>query len=283
MRWRDSRRSSNVEDLRGSRSRKGRKGVGGIMGIVVVLGAMYFGVDPKIVMSLLGGGQSSSYSTAAPRPTSAKENVHADFTSAVLATTEDTWSAQFKKEFNKAYQKPKLVLFHDQVRSGCGNASAAMGPFYCPADRKMYIDLSFYDELEKRHSAGGDFARAYVIAHEVGHHIQTLLGTSAKVHQARQRLSKVDGNKLSVKQELQADCYAGIWAHNVNKTQKLLERGDLEEALNAAIQIGDDTLQRKAQGHVVEEAFTHGTGKQRAYWFKRGFESGQMKSCNTFH
>ncbi|MBS9777960.1 MAG: zinc metallopeptidase [Gammaproteobacteria bacterium] len=283
MRWKNTRRSNNVEDLRGSGSRGKRRGVGGVLGIVIVLGAMYFGVDPKIVMSILGGGQTSGYSNSAPRPTSAKENIHADFTSAVLATTEDTWSHQFTNQLNQSYVKPKLVLFHNQVRSGCGNASASMGPFYCPADQKMYIDLSFYDELEKNHNAGGDFARAYVIAHEVGHHIQTLLGISSKVHQARQKLSKIEGNKLSVKQELQADCFAGIWAHHINTKQQLLERGDLEEALNAAIQIGDDTLQRKAQGHVVEEAFTHGTGKQRAYWFNKGFESGQMSSCNTFN
>lgn len=287
MRWRNTRRSTNVEDRRHTRMGGGgrRRGLGvrgGLFGIVLAIGAIYMGVDPKIVMSVLsGGGSSPSVSTQSYTPT-AKENQYAEFTYAVLATTEDAWSSIFPQTLGQRYKEPKLVLFKGGVRSGCGMASAAMGPFYCPMDSKMYIDLGFFEDLRRRHNAPGDFAQAYVIAHEVGHHVQNLMGTSSKVHAARQRLSRTEGNRLSVKQELQADCYAGVWANHVNKKQGLLEAGDLEEALNAAIQIGDDTLQRKARGHVVEEAFTHGTGIQRRDWFKRGYTSGQIAACNTF-
>lgn len=287
MRWRNTRRSTNVEDRRHTRmgTSRGKRGIGvrgGLLGIILAIGAIYMGVDPRIVMSVLSGGNSgSSVSTQSYTPTT-KENEYADFTSAVLATTEDVWSSIFPQTLGQQYREPQLVLFKGGVRSGCGMASSAMGPFYCPMDSKMYIDLGFFEDLQRRHDAPGDFAQAYVIAHEVGHHVQNLMGTSNKVHAARQRVSTVEGNRLSVKQELQADCYAGIWAHHVNKKQKLLEAGDLQEALNAAIQIGDDTLQRKARGHVVEASFTHGTGAQRKAWLERGFKSGRLADCNTF-
>lgn len=286
MRWRDTRRSTNVEDRRHTRTGTGRRGGvgirGGLVGVVLAVGAIYMGVDPRIVMSVLSGGDSTPTPSTQRYTPSAQENQYADFTSAVLASTEDAWSSIFPKSLGSTYKQPRLIIFKGGVNSGCGMASAAMGPFYCPMDNKMYIDLGFFEDLKRRHGAPGDFAQAYVIAHEVGHHVQNLMGTSKKVHMARQRMSKVEGNRLSVKQELQADCYAGIWAHYANHKQGLLEIGDLEEALNAAIQIGDDTLQFKARGHVVEEAFTHGTGAQRRDWFKRGYTSGQLASCNTF-
>lgn len=290
MRWRNNRRSTNVDDRRGTRMGsgrgRGRGGIGirgGVMGIVLAVGAIYMGMDPMRVMSLLIDGNAGGGAPTQSYPPTAKENQSADFTSAVLATTEDAWGEILPNATGKRYKEPELVLFKGGVRSGCGMASAAMGPFYCPMDSKMYIDLGFFEDLKRRHDAPGDFAQAYVIAHEVGHHVQNLTGISNQVHAARQRLKNTtESNRLSVKQELQADCYAGIWANHVNKKQKLLEAGDLEEALNAAIQIGDDTLQRKARGHVVEESFTHGTGAQRREWFKRGFSSGQMAACNTF-
>ena len=212
---------------------------------------------------------------------SAAEKELVQFVSVVLADTEHVWHQQFKK-LNQSYKEPKLVLFRDAIRSACGLGQAAMGPFYCPGDQKIYIDLSFFEDLKNRHQAPGDFAQAYVIAHEVGHHIQTLSGISKKVHQAKKKLSKAKANQLSVKQELQADCFAGLWAHHAQRARQLLEQGDLEEGLVAASAIGDDRLQKQARGYVTPESFTHGTSKQRVAWFKKGFTEGTVESCNTF-
>lgn len=243
---------------------------------------MFFGVDPSMVLGLLGGEQPSAptaQQVPAQRPPA--QDQQAKFVSVVLADTEDTWHALFKQSGSN-YREPKLVLFRGAVQSACGHAQAAMGPFYCPGDSKVYIDLSFFDDLQKRFRAPGDFAQAYVVAHEIGHHVQNLLGISAKVHSARQRASKAESNNLSVRLELQADCLAGIWAHHANRTRKILESGDIEEAMNAATAIGDDRLQMQARGYVTPESFSHGTSAQRVRWFKRGLESGQVLQCNTF-
>ncbi len=199
----------------------------------------------------------------------------------VLADTEDTWGSLFQAK-GKTYQQPHLVLFRKAVKTGCGIGSAQMGPFYCPADKKVYLDLSFYDELARRHDAPGDFAQAYVIAHEIGHHVQTITGISQKVQQAKKGLSEVQANQLSVKQELQADCYAGIWAHHAERSRQILEAGDIEEGLTAASAIGDDRLQKQARGYVTPDSFTHGSSKQRVQWFKTGLEKGTLEACNTF-
>ena len=279
MRWRSGRRSTNVEDRR--RVRVTRKAAGGGIGIVVIaLIAMYFGVDPSIFLSQLG--PTSSVSTQqTTRKIPAAENELAEFVSVVLADTEDTWNELFRK-MGKTYREPQLVLFSGAVQSACGFAQAAMGPFYCPADQKVYIDLSFYQDLKNRHGAPGDFAQAYVIAHEIGHHVQTLLGISEKVHSARSRVSQVEGNRLSVMQELQADCFAGVWAHHAERSRQILEEGDIEEALGAASAIGDDRLQRKSRGYVTPDSFTHGSSAQRVRWFKQGLKSGEVLDCNTF-
>ncbi|MGD9173316.1 MAG: neutral zinc metallopeptidase [Desulfobacterales bacterium] len=279
MRWRSRRRSTNVEDRR--RVRVSRKAAGGGIGIVVIaLIAMYFGVDPSIFISQIG--PTSSVSTQqTTRQISAAENELAEFVSVVLADTEDTWNALFS-QMGKTYREPQLVLFSGAVQSACGFAQAAMGPFYCPADQKVYIDLSFYQDLKNRHGAPGDFAQAYVIAHEIGHHVQTLLGISEKVHSARRRVNQVEGNRLSVMQELQADCFAGVWAHHANRARQILEEGDIEEALGAASAIGDDRLQRKSGGYVTPDSFTHGSSAQRVRWFKQGLKSGEVLACNTF-
>jgi predicted metalloprotease len=282
MRLDDGRESENVEDQRGSSGGGAGRIVGGGIGtVVMVLVAMYFGIDPSFVLNLAQtGGDSSSVSRqAAPRPP--EENKLAKFVSVVLADTEDTWRAQFKQN-NMTYRDPKLVLFTGSVKSACGFAQAATGPFYCPADEKVYIDLGFYLEMKDRFAAPGDFAQAYVIAHEIGHHVQNQLGISEKVQNARAKVGQVAGNRLSVKLELQADCLAGVWANHADKARHILEQGDVEEALNAASAIGDDRLQRQAQGHVVPDAFTHGTSQQRVSWFKQGLESGDINKCNTF-
>jgi len=283
MRWKAGRRSQNVQDRRGTRTRSsgirlpGKRG--GLLTIVIMLGAMYFGVDPAIISALLGGG--TGQQQAQPRQPTAAENQLADFVSVVLADTEDTWDKLFRAE-GSTYQKPTLVLFTDVVKSACGTGQAAMGPFYCPLDKQVFIDLSFYQSLKDRHNAPGDFAQAYVVAHEVGHHVQNLLGISTKVHNARSSMGKAEGNALSVLQELQADCFAGLWAHHANKSRDILEQGDIEEAMRAATAIGDDTLQRQAQGRVVPESFTHGTSAQRVQWFRTGLERGTLKACDTF-
>ena len=279
MRWKRGRRSSHIEDRRGSRA--GRAGFkGGIGTIVVMLTIGYFlGIDPMTILKMQAG--SGPAATDADWQPTAAEKQAADFVSVVLADTEDTWNAIFRKA-GKTYEEPKLVLFSGQVTSACGMASAAMGPFYCPGDKKVYIDLSFFDDLKRRHGAPGDFAQAYVIAHEVGHHVQNLLGTSQQVRTAQRGLGKADANALSVSQELQADCYAGLWGYHADRSRQVLERGDLEEALAAASAIGDDRLQKEATGRVVPESFTHGTSKQRVKWFRRGIESGDAGDCNTF-
>lgn len=280
MRWKKGRRSENVEDRRGKRVSSARFAGGGLGAFIIVLIAMYFGIDPNVVLQKIGVGNSSTES-GQPVTFSAEENALADFVAVVLADTEDTWQMLFKSAGN-TYQNPVLVLFSGAVQSACGFAKAAVGPFYCPADHKVYIDLSFYRDLKERHQAPGDFAQAYVIAHEVGHHVQNLLGVSGKVHQQKQRLSKVEANKLSVRLELQADCLAGVWAHHAQKMRQILESGDIEEALNAASSIGDDHLQKQARGYVTPDSFTHGTSAQRMRWFKQGFENGRVVNCNTF-
>jgi predicted metalloprotease len=279
MRWRSGRRSTNVEDRR--RVRVSRKAAGGGIGIIVVaLIAMYFGVDPSIILNQQAP-TSSINTQQTTRQIPAAENKLAEFISVVLADTEDTWNGLFS-QMGKSYREPRLVLFSGAVQSACGFAQAAMGPFYCPADQKVYIDLSFYRDLKNRHGAPGDFAQAYVVAHEIGHHVQTLLGISEKVHSARMRVSQVEGNRLSVMQELQADCFAGIWAHHADRSRQILEKGDIEEALGAASAIGDDRLQRKTRGHITPDSFTHGSSAQRVRWFKQGLQSGDIRDCNTF-
>jgi hypothetical protein len=247
---------------------------------VIALGLAYFlGIDPTILLQLQQAGAPAT-SEADYQPT-AREQQQADFVSVVLADTEDTWSAIFAKA-GRHYQEPVLVLFTDRVDSACGLASAAMGPFYCPADKKVYIDLAFFDDLQRRHGASGDFAQAYVIAHEVGHHVQNLLGTSTEVSRAQRGLGKQGANELSVKLELQADCFAGLWGYHADRSRNVLEQGDLEEALNAAAAIGDDRLQKQAQGYVVPESFTHGSSAQRVRWFRQGISTGDVGECDTF-
>lgn len=279
MRWSEGRRSDNVEDRRGMHV--GRKVVGGGIGtVILVLVAMYFGIDPSVILQQGGGPLTAPSETGQAGKPPADDEL-AQFVSVVLADTEDTWHEIFKKN-GKSYQVPKLVLFSGAVESACGFAQAAMGPFYCPLDQKVYIDLSFYRDLKERHQAPGDFAQAYVIAHEVGHHVQSLLGISEKVHNQQQRAGKAEANQLSVRLELQADCLAGIWAHHANRSRQVLETGDVEEALQAATSIGDDRLQQQAQGYVVPESFTHGSSEQRVRWFKTGLDSGSFGACNTF-
>ncbi len=281
MRFDNGRQSSNVEDRRGSRGGGMRVGRGkiGIGTIVLALVAMYFGVDPSVVLNSGGGGGMVSNETAREIPA---DDSQAQFISTVLADTEDTWSAIFEKGGSR-YREPTLVLFSGATRTACGVGQAAMGPFYCPADQKVYIDLSFYDELRSRFRAPGDFAQAYVIAHEVGHHVQNLLGISDKVQSARQRMSEADANQLSVRLELQADCFSGVWAHHADRARQVLEAGDVEEALTAAAAIGDDRLQKQSQGYAVPDSFTHGSSAQRVRWFKTGLQSGSLKSCDTFN
>ena len=280
MRWRSGRRSRNIEDRRGIRI--GRKTAGGGIGVIVIaLIAMYFGVDPSVFLNQQSTPGISTSSRSVSTSQSPQENQLADFVSVVLADTEDTWHALFK-QYDRTYVEPKLVLFSGAVESAYGYAQAAMGPFYCPRDQKVYIDLSFYNDLKNRFRAPGDFAQAYVIAHEVGHHVQTLLGISKKVHNLRSKLSKVEGNRLSVMQELQADCFAGLWAHHAQRARQILEQGDIEEALNAASAIGDDRLQQQSRGYVTPDSFTHGSAEQRVRWFRKGFETGSISQCNTF-
>ena len=279
MRWKTGRRSSHIEDRRGTRV-SGGLFKGGIGTVVLALGLAYFlGIDPRVVFQLQEAVAPSATETDY-QPT-AKEQEQADFVSVVLADTEDTWGAIFRQS-GYEYEEPNLVLFSGQVNSACGMASAAMGPFYCPADKKVYIDLAFFDDLKRRHGASGDFAQAYVIAHEVGHHVQNLLGTSTQVRKAQRGLGKAGANELSVNLELQADCFAGLWGNHADRSRQVLEQGDIEEALNAASAIGDDRLQKEAQGYVVPESFTHGTSKQRVHWFRKGIDSGDVGDCDTF-
>lgn len=297
MRWKGGRRSSNVEDRRGQSAgySTARSGAGLlnflpmliktktgriilVVGVVVFFGSKMMGID--LLPMLLGGGGASA-PTGQPRELTVDEKEMGEFASAVLADTEDTWKTIFLAE-GRAYKEPTLVLFSNRVSSACGMASSAVGPFYCPGDQQLYVDLSFFDDLARRHGAPGDFAQAYVIAHEVGHHVQTLLGISSQVQQAKRGKSKAQANALSVRQELQADCFAGLWGHAANTKRQILDPGDLEEALTAATAIGDDRLQREAGGAVVPDSFTHGSSEQRVKWFKRGFESGDINRCDTF-
>ncbi len=282
MRWKDGRRSQNVEDRRG---RTSNKTVGGGIGVLVILLiGMFFGVDPSTLMQILNqGGASfdggSSQTSGVSR--SAAENELADMVSVVLADTEDVWHAQFRA-MNRTYQEPKLVLFTGSVNSACGFAQAAVGPFYCAADQTVYIDLSFYQQLRDRFKAPGDFSQAYVIAHEIGHHVQNQLGILGKVHQLQRQADKTQANELSVRLELQADCLAGVWATHADKARNILEQGDVEEALNAAGSIGDDTIQKQSQGYVVPDSFTHGSSQQRVRWFTAGLKTGNINACDTF-
>ena len=292
MKWRSNRRSSNVEDRRGMSSGRGSGGgLGslllplilrlattkkGLLIIVVVLGVLYFtGTNP---LQLLTGGSSNSISNTTTYKGTAKENELAEFSNKVLRSTEDVWNKLLTN-----YKEPTLVLFTNSVSSACGSASSATGPFYCPGDDKLYIDLSFFQEMERRLNAPGDFAQAYVIAHEVGHHIQNLMGTTDKMQRLRGKISQKEYNQLSVRLELQADFLAGVWAHHSQNMNLILEEGDLQEALNAANAIGDDRLQKQATGRVVPDSFTHGTSAQRMRWFKKGFDTGDIKQGDTFN
>lgn len=278
MRWQLGRRSANVEDRRGRGTPAGIAGGGIGVAVLLVLGLL-FGIDPAILVELAGGGPTAeSGASRAPAP---GEDRSTEFVSVVLAETEDVWTATLGEE-GRDYREPKLVLFLGAVRSACGLAEAAVGPFYCPADEKAYLDLAFFRDLEERLGAPGDFAQAYVIAHEIGHHVQNLLGISGKVASARQRLAPSEGNALSVRVELQADCLAGVWANRAEAAHRIIEPGDIEEALAAAAAVGDDRIQHRARGHVVPDSFTHGTSAQRARWFMRGFETGSMRACDTF-
>lgn len=284
MRWQGKRSSSNIEDRRGQRPRGPRRGktIGGGVILLVIVGAL-LGADPQTLLQIAtsGGGQNSVPTSASgPVRQSAEENEQAKFVSVILADTEDTWSKIFAAQ-GKRYPEPSLVLFRDAVNSACGMNSAAVGPFYCPPDQKVYIDLSFFNELSQKFGAPGDFAQAYVIAHEVGHHLQTVLGISERVHAIRRRASTREANQWSVKQELQADCFAGVWGHHAAQ-RNMLETGDIEEGLRAASAIGDDTIQRRAQGRVSPESWTHGSSKQRVKWFGVGFKAGNMNACATF-
>lgn len=283
MRLDNERESDNIEDRRGM-STGGRGLVGGGIGtLVLALVAMYFGVDPSIVLNQAGnlGGTSATADSPAQVRTSPQEEQTKQMLSKILANTEDTWGKLFS-ESGKQYENPKLVLFSGQVQSACGSASAAMGPFYCPSDYKLYLDMSFFHDLSTRFGAPGDFAQAYVVAHEVGHHVQNLLGIADKVHNAQQRASETEKNQLQVRMELQADCYAGIWAYRADQERHILETGDVEEALAAASGVGDDRLQQQSQGVVVPESFTHGSSEQRMTWFQRGAKSGDPRQCDTF-
>ena len=277
MRWTGRQQSGNVEDRRGMGG-GGKIAIGGGAGIIILIISVLLGQNP---LDYINPGGEGSQIQQQQQPTSEEENQKAEFVKVVLKDTEDVWNKLFQ-ERGETYQEPILVLFSGVDQSGCGTASAAMGPFYCPEDSKVYIDLSFYDDLQSRFGAPGDFAMAYVVAHEVGHHVQDLWGISDKVHAARQRLSEEEYNKLSVKLELQADFLAGVWAHHDQQINNVLEPGDIEEALAAANAIGDDRLQKQSQGYVVPDAFTHGTSEQRMYWFKKGFETGDIEQGDTF-
>ena len=269
--------SENIEDRRGSGGGGRRFALGGVGTIVVVVIALLMGKNPmQLLNSVNSNAPQQTQTTTAP-----VHDEESKFVAKVLHTTEDVWTDLFRK-MGKTYVKPKLVLFSDATTSGCGDASSSTGPFYCPADQQVYLDLAFFNELKTRFNAAGDFANAYVIAHEVGHHVQNLLGISDKVHELQERGNQVEANRLSVRLELQADFFAGVWAHHAQEMKNILQAGDIEEALNAATAIGDDKLQMQAQGHVVPDAFTHGTSAQRVSWFKKGFETGDINQGDTF-
>jgi predicted metalloprotease len=283
MRWREGRRSSNVEDARGRGGGFGGGGGGfklGIGGLVLAAAAYFLGVDPQLIMGIMQATDGGMVQEA-PVETSQPTDEAGAFLSVVLADTEDTWDAIFRAA-GAQYTQPRLRLYERGTNSGCGSASSAAGPFYCPSDQRVYIDPAFFDELARRFGAPGDFAQAYVVAHEVGHHVQTLTGISDKVRAAQERAPEERRNALQVLMELQADCYAGIWAHHAQRSRNVLESGDVEEALGAAAAVGDDMIQKRAQGYVVPESFTHGSAAQRQQWFTRGFQSGEVSACDTF-
>ena len=284
MRWRGERQSDNVEDRRGASVSRGAK-IGGISGlglVAVVVISMFLGVDPTALLQVVGQStQSTTMSTEQTTSTPANDDMR-NFVAVVLAETEDVWNETFQKA-GRTYEEPKLVLFSGAVESACGMADAAVGPFYCPADHKVYLDLVFFEDLHSRFGASGDFAQAYVIAHEIGHHVQTQLGIIQKVNAMQARASKTDRNKLNVMLELQADCLAGMWAHQAQKKRNILEAGDIEEGLNAASAVGDDRIQKRTQGYVVPDGFTHGSSAQRVKWFRRGLEQGNISACDTFN
>ena len=284
MQWRGRRQSDNVDDMRGQRiSRGGAVGIGGTGLVIILVLALLTGQNPLDLLGQVASQQGGSAVDAGqPYEPSEADREQREFVAVVLGDTEDVWSGVFRSELGREYQEPRLVLFSGGVDSGCGFAQAQVGPFYCPLDQKVYIDLEFYDELQRRFGAPGDFAQAYVIAHEVGHHVQNLLGISGKVQAAQQRAGKEAANELSVRLELQADCLAGVWAHQTERQKQVLERGDLEEAMGAAAAVGDDSIQKKTQGYVVPESFTHGSAEQRVRWFRRGFDSGSVDDCDTF-
>ncbi len=292
MKWEGQEQSSNIEDRRGAGGggmgmpRIGGRGIGLGTIVIAVLAGWIFGINPLTVLGLLSGGGPAEVVQAPQRapagqPGAKPKDAEAQFVSTVLRDTEVVWGKMFQAS-NASYQEPTLVLFRGATRSACGVGESAMGPFYCPGDAKVYLDLDFFETLSRRMGAPGDFAQAYVVAHEVGHHVQNLMGVTAKIDSMRGRISQVEMNRLSVRVELQADCLAGVWAHHSQKGKGWLDAGDLQEAMNAAAQIGDDTLQRKSQGTVVPESFTHGTSEQRMTWFKRGLDSGSVKQCDTF-
>ncbi len=286
MKWEGNRESSNVEDRRAS----GGAGPGRIVGgrgigigtiVIALLGGWIFGINPLTILGVLSGGPEQSVQQQAPAQRPPADDQMARFVSTVLADTEDVWKDVFARG-GARYQEPRLVLFRGATPTACGTGQSAMGPFYCPVDQKVYIDLGFYETLRSRMGAPGDFAQAYVVAHEVGHHVQNLLGITQKMEQARGRVSQVEYNALSVRLELQADCLAGLWAHHAQRARQILENGDVEEAMNAAARIGDDALQRAGGGAVVPESFTHGSSAQRQRWFNAGLQGGSIKGCDTF-
>ena len=279
MFWEKGRRSENIEDRRGISMPGGFVG-GGVGVVVIALIAMFFGVDPRVILQEAGQTPAPSGQQQAVPADPAQDKLK-DFVSVVLADTEDTWEDIFRRG-GASYERPKLVLFTGAVRSACGLAQAAVGPFYCAGDHKVYIDLDFFNMLAKRFGATGEFAKAYVVAHEVGHHVQNLLGISAKVRAQMDRTGQDRANQLSVRQELQADCYAGLWANHANRSRHILEAGDVEAGLKAAAAIGDDRLQMQSRGYVAPESFTHGSSAQRVQWFRRGLESGELSACDTF-
>jgi hypothetical protein len=285
MRWSDGRESENVEDRRGFPISSGGLAGGGIGAVVIVVVGLLFGIDPSMLLQLVGGGGghpapvSGTSRPPGPRPDDDLKR----FVSVVLADTEDTWQAVFQRS-GRRYEEPRLVLFSGATDSACGYAQSAVGPFYCPGDHKVYLDLAFFRDLSSKFGAPGDFAQAYVIAHEVGHHVQTLLGIAPRVNEMRrQAADRAQANALSIRLELQADCLAGVWANQANRSRQILEAGDLDEGLRAASAVGDDRLQARGRGYVVPESFTHGSSAQRVRWFRRGFASGEIRQCDTFN
>src|SRR5579864_936948 len=280
MRWDDLRESTNVEDVRGSTGGGGAGLKLGVGGTLLALAASYFlGIDPRLILGLMSAAPTQQSAPAAHYGTPPDQQGR--FIAAVLGETEDTWSAIFQAQ-GLQYVPPKLVLYRDAMPTACGSGRAAAGPFYCPLDRKVYLDLSFFQQLADEFQAPGEFAEAYVLAHEVGHHVQNLLGIADQVRSLQGRASEAQANHLSVKLELQADCFAGVWARHADQTKHILEQGDVESAMRAASAVGDDTLQRRSQGYVVPESFTHGTSAERTHWFKRGLAGGSIQSCDTF-